>query len=71
MDFGALGAESARRAADEGLLGDDVVGVAGVDLGDAEDGRVHRLDFARNDRDSSLNLEPDGTRRLVTGQPVP
>ena len=44
-----VGGKGARSAADEGLLRDHVIGVAGMDLGDAEDRRVERSDISRHD----------------------
>ncbi len=41
-----FGSEGACGAADEGLLRDHIVGVAGVDLRDAENGRVKRPHIA-------------------------
>ena len=38
-----VGGKGTRSAADKGLFRDHVVGVAGMDLGDAQDRRVERL----------------------------
>jgi len=44
-----FGGEGACGAADEGLFRDHIIGVAGVDLGNAEDRRVERPHIARDD----------------------
>ena len=42
--------KAARGAANHGALGDDVIGLAGMELGQAKDGGVDRPDIARHDR---------------------
>src|SRR5215471_13071614 len=45
-----LGAEAASGAANHSRFGDDIIGLAGVDLSDAEDRGIDRREIARHDR---------------------